>query len=51
MPPITGVPSAVLPKLPAAATTTRMPGVGRGCTAWHSGSSCYDSNTGWPSES
>ena len=49
IPPTTGFPSSVLPKLPAAATT-RMPSSIARCTAWHSGSSLYDSSTGLPSE-
>ena len=49
MPPITGVPSGVFPRLPAAATTT-MPAFTARSTASHSGSSSAGSNTGWPSD-
>ena len=49
MPPMTGVPSASLPTLPAA-TVTRIPASVARCTAWHSGSSRSDSITGWPSD-
>ena len=38
MPPMTALPSSVLPKLPAAVTTT-IPASTARCTAWHSGSS------------
>ncbi len=48
-PPTMGRPSSVFPRLPAAATTTSPASTAR-CTAWQSGSSRYDSNTGWPSD-
>ena len=49
IPPMTGVPSAVFPRLPAAATTT-IPAATARSTASHSGSSAAGSNTGCPSD-
>src|SRR5262245_47999159 len=49
MPPRTGVPSGILPALPAAATTT-IPARYARSTAAHSGSKATGSVTAWPSE-
>ena len=49
IPPSTSFPSSVLPVFPAAATTTSPFATAR-FTAWQSGSSSADSNTGWPSD-
>ena len=50
MPPTTGRPSASLAEVAGRRGHHDRPASIARCTAWHSGSSRYDSNTGWPSE-